>query len=257
MIKGMFTDEQVAQAKTDFDRDGYAVIRGGVPNERIEQWREQTARYVRDVLPGLGPEAAFYEDKSDPRTLFRLERTNCHDPYFDELLNDQTFTSFAAALLGEPVVPRYAELLAKAPRLGNITPAHQDGYYFMLEPNEALAIWMPLDIADEENGCLIYLPGAHKHDLRPHGKSEIFGFSLGITDYSDEDFANEVVVPTAPGDVVVHHSLSVHRADRNISDRKRDAVGLVYYGQSAKLKQQEAEVYIKQLHAQWAENGKL
>ncbi len=120
----MFTDEQIARAKVDFDRDGYAVIRGGAPAERIEQWRDNTERYVREVLPGLGADAAYYEDKSDPRTLFRLEKTNRYDPYFNDLINDEAFTGFAAALLGEPVVPQYAELLAKAPRIGNVTPAH-------------------------------------------------------------------------------------------------------------------------------------
>ncbi len=120
-----------------------------------------------------------------------------------------------------------------------------------------MTFWLPLDVADEDNGCLVYIPGAHKQGLRPHGQGEVFGFSLGITDYGDADFAKEVVVPAEPGDVVVHHSLSIHRAGRNASDRKRDAIGLVYFGQSAKLNQEEAEAYTRQLYAQWAENGKL
>lgn len=253
----MFNTQTIEQAKADFDRDGYAVMRQAIPADTVALWTERMERYIREVLPTLGPEFVLYEDKDDPRTLFRLERVNQHDAFFDQLFQSEEFISLAGVLLDDQIVPRYAELLAKAPRVGNVTPAHQDGYYFMLEPNEAVTFWIPIDSVDEENGCLAYVPGSHKHGIRPHGKSEVLGFSQGILDYGDGDAAKEVMIHAEPGDVVVHHSVTIHRAGRNDSERLRRAIGLVYFAQRAKHDQEGSEAYSKQLFAEWAESGKI
>lgn len=52
----------------------------------------------------------------------------------------------------------------KPPRIGKGTPPHQDGYYFMLEPNEAVTMWMALEDVNEENGCVRYVKESHKMD---------------------------------------------------------------------------------------------
>ena len=58
------------------------------------------------------------------------------------------------------------------------TPPHQDGYYFLLQPpGQAVTMWLALDAADEENGCLRYVLGS-AHDApapRPHGFSGVMG----------------------------------------------------------------------------------
>jgi phytanoyl-CoA hydroxylase len=47
--------------------------------------------------------------------------------------------------------------------------------------------------------------------------------------------ANEVSFPAKPGDLLVHHSLTIHRAGGNTSEtRSRKALGLIYFGESAK-----------------------
>jgi ectoine hydroxylase-related dioxygenase (phytanoyl-CoA dioxygenase family) len=46
----------------------------------------------------------------------------------------------------------------KPPSVGQPTPPHQDGYYFMLDPCEAVTMWFALDEVDEENGRMRYVP---------------------------------------------------------------------------------------------------
>jgi hypothetical protein len=53
----------------------------------------------------------------------------------------------------------------------------QDGFYFHIKPNKAVTMWMALDAADEENGCLVYTTGSHKTGIRPHQASGVLGFS--------------------------------------------------------------------------------
>jgi phytanoyl-CoA hydroxylase len=139
----------------------------------------------------------------------------------------------------------------KPPRIGQPTPAHQDGYYFMLEPNEAVTMWLALEPVDEENGCVRYVRGSHKHGLRPHGRTQVLGFSQGMTDFGTaDDLRNEVFFPCQPGDLLVHHALTIHRADGNPSEhRTRKALGFIYYARHAQedvVKKQAYQESLKQ-----------
>ncbi len=65
--------------------------------------------------------------------------------------------------------------------------------------------------------ALRYVAGSHREGYRPHARSQILGFSQGISDYGPSDFVREVAVPLKPGDAVAHHGMTIHRADANMS----------------------------------------
>ena len=68
----MPSDATLVRAKADFDRDGFAVIRGFQSAEQVNETAERIQFYVREVLPHMPADAAYYEDKDDPASLFRL-----------------------------------------------------------------------------------------------------------------------------------------------------------------------------------------
>src|SRR5690606_9983238 len=99
-----------------------------------------------------------------------------------------------------------------------------------------LTMWLALDHVDQENGCVSYVKGSHLRGLREHASSGVLGFSQQMTDFGrPEDLENEVAMPARPGDLLVHHALTIHRADGNRStDRKRRSMGFIYYAASAR-----------------------
>jgi phytanoyl-CoA hydroxylase len=113
---------------------------------------------------------------------------------------------------------------------------------------------MALDAVDEENGCLRYVRGSHQRGIRPHGRSQILGFSQGILDYGPADTAAEVQIHLQPGDVVAHHGNTIHRADANRSaTRNRRAFATVYKGVSCQRDEQAFARYqaaVKEQHQQ-------
>ncbi|MFW6060116.1 MAG: phytanoyl-CoA dioxygenase family protein [Phycisphaeraceae bacterium] len=250
--------DRLADARDGFQRDGYAHLAGFLAPEQARALADDVDRYIADRLPSLPEGAAFYEDKHKPETLFRLDRMHEHDPDLARRwLHHPALVELATTLLGEDAVPTAMQMFGKAPRVGGETPAHQDGYYFKLEPNHALTLWAPLDPVDAVNGCVRYVVGSHRTGLREHGRSAVFGFSQGIMDYGDTDRAHETAVPAEPGDVIAHHALTIHRADPNPSDRRRWAIGLIYYGASARPDDAAREQARQQAHQQWARTGKL
>jgi len=72
-----------------------------------------------------------------------------------------------------------------------------------------------------------------------------------MTDFgTKEDLENEVWFPTQAGDLLVHHALTIHRADSNQSqNRTRKAMGLIYYANKA----QEDKEYKEEYQAKLAE----
>jgi phytanoyl-CoA hydroxylase len=246
----MNTAEQIAPpaTKADFDRDGYVVLRGFFSRDEVGEIRDNIARYVREVGPGLPAGEVMYEDRERPETLKRLAHVDQYDRWFREFLHTGRSTALAELLLGGPVVGQQLAWFDKAPRDSTPTPAHQDGYYFLLEPPAALTMWVALDEVDEANGCLRYVPGSHRRGMRPHARTTVVGFSQGIEDYGDADRAAEVTVPASPGDLLAHHCLTVHSADANGSpDRHRRSLGLIYYAADAHVDGARLEAYQRRL----------
>lgn len=110
---------------------------------------------------------------------------------------------------------------------------------------------MALEPADEENGCVKYIKGSHLTGVRPHGKTKTLGFSQQIVDYGKDDVKKEISIPAQPGDLLIHHSLTIHCAGGNYSlTRCRKALGLIYFGLSAKEDVEAESAYQKKLNSE-------
>ena len=245
------------QATEEFAARGYVAWRGFMDAAEIIEVNAELDRYVAEILPTLADDAGFYEDKSDPATLMRLQGMTDHDAYFHQLFYGKRMLDVARALLDDEVVGKNMQWFNKLPEGGKATPPHQDGFYFMLEPNEAITLWLAQDPIDEGNGCVRYLPGSHLEAMRPHQRTDVLGFSQGITDYGDADHQHEIPVRAQPGDLLIHHSMCVHRADANDSPHPRRALGFVYYAARAKEDLVQAEAYRQQLLADWEKEGRI
>lgn len=245
-----------ASLKSSYDADGFVVIRGFLPSDELGKLQINLNRYIRDVVPTLGDGDAFFEDKTQPETLKQLHRME-QDAFFAEYLHHPLWKAAAEALLGEPArVPGGAEWFNKPPKTQHATPPHQDNYYFCLKPPQVLTMWLALDTVDEENGCLRYVNGSHLDGVRPHGRTKTLGFSQAVEDYGEQDQAREVPISAQPGDVLIHHGNTIHRADANRSTtRHRRSFGMVFQGVSSQRDETAFEKYKSSVQSQHREKG--
>ncbi len=243
--------------RAGFLRDGFVFLPGFLGTTEVAAVNQHLTALIRERVPAMPPDVAFYENPAEPSTLKQIQSLYHYDPLFDSLMFGSRFEALASALLDDRVRGKNMQYFNKPPRIGQPTPAHQDGYYFMLDPNEAVTMWMALEPVDEENGCVRYVRGSHRRGLRPHGRTGVLGFSQGITDFgTPEDLANEVYFPTQPGDLLVHHSLTIHRADGNQSAaRTRKALGFIYYAERAKEDTARKQAYQEKLAAELREKA--
>ncbi len=230
-------------------RDGFVVVRGFLAPDELLQLGQQLERYIAEIVPTLSDADAFYEDRARPQTLKQLQRMSC-DAFFESYRRHPRWVQLAEALLGEAATAEQPEWFNKPPGTRHVTPPHQDNYYFCLKPPQVVTIWLALDPVDAENGCLRYVAGSHRDGDRPHSRSEILGFSQGIQNYGPGDFAREVAVPLAAGDAVVHHGMTIHRADANLSARHRRSFAMVFRGTSCERDDEAYERYLEAARAQ-------
>lgn len=236
--------------KPEYDAAGFVIVRQLLSGSEFQTLRTELDRYIREVVPTLPDQDAFFLDRSRPETLKQMQHMQ-GDAFFADYTRHPVWKSLAETLIGEEAHCDTPEWFNKPPGVESPTPPHQDNYYFCLNPPNVITIWMALDDVDEENGCLRYVPGSHQRGIRSHARSNILGFSQGITDYGSEDRSAEVAIHLRPGDVVAHHGNTIHRAEPNRSTvRNRRAFAMVFKGVSCRRDEVAFERYMSAVKAQ-------
>ena len=242
--------------RANFERDGFVAQPSFYGVDELLAIEDALRRFIAERISELRAEHVFYEDKSNLSTLKQIQQLHKYERFFEELMNDEP-KQLAEELLGEAVIGKNLQYFNKPPGTGKATPVHQDGYYFMLQPSHALTMWLALDVADEENGCVRYLAGSHIHGMRPHARTQTLGFSQAISDYASEA-DDEIICLAQPGDLLAHHALTIHRADANTSaTRSRRALGFIFYGESAKEDSVAHATYQRQLRQEMIVQGRI
>ena len=99
------------------------------------------------------------------------------------------------------------------------------------------------------------MPGSGGSRPHPEGVPG-FGLALKPSDYRPEDRATERAMVATPGDLIIHHPLTVHRATGNKtsgeSARQRRAVGCSYF---AARDREEYERINRSMHSKRESGG--
>jgi phytanoyl-CoA hydroxylase len=245
--------------KDRFDRDGYLTVEPLFDAAKMAEINVELDRFIADRVQGMGKNEVYYEDIDDRSSIKQMMNMHDHDPYFDDLLENSAIRTMAETALGEDVKGVNVEYFNKPPGIGKATPAHQDGYYFHIKPLQAVTGWLALEDVDHENGCLHYVRGSHKTELRPHGRSNVLGFSQGMTDFgTDNDKENTVGFPCGAGTFLMHHCNTIHWAGMNRSKtRSRRALGFIYFAKSAEIDKESRAAYQAKLDRDLASDNKI
>lgn len=247
----------VNKQKKAFDQDGYLCLPAFFDEQKLAEIWIALGRVIENVND-YRVEEVYYEDKQDQDSLKQIQHLEEKDDFFNELIATGDLYTLAQSLLQEKPIPKNLQYFNKPAQIGKATPAHQDGYYFMLKPCKAVTMWLALEDVDESNGCINYVQGSHKLGLRRHSRTNTLGFSQGITNFpSAEDQKKMIKVSARPGDLLAHDAATIHSADANQSLKTRKALGFIYYASSAKTDTDQYDEYQKNLAKSLREENKI
>ncbi len=148
-----------------------------------------------------------------------------HD-VFKALVSHKRVKEFLEQLIGQEVILKNSMALAKPAFIGSEKPWHQDNAYFNYLPLELLAtVWIAIDDATAENGCMHVLPGQHRRGPLMHFHSTDCEI---IPDRIDPALA--VPVPLAAGGIMLFSAMLPHQTPPNLTASRRRALQFQYRG---------------------------
>lgn len=127
----------------------------------------------------------------------------------------------------ERVTLFFDTLLVKEPGSEAETPWHHDQPYWPVDGTQVCTVWTPFDPVVTTTGAVEYLVGSHRWGKRFQPQSftgdNRYGNTLDpLPDIEAERGEHEFVIyETKPGDCLVHHGLTLHRAPGNDSTEIR------------------------------------
>jgi phytanoyl-CoA hydroxylase len=237
-----------------YDEDGFVIVRGLFSPAAFRELHAQLDRYIREVVPTLPKDAAFFDDYAKPETLRKMQSLHRHDPWFDQFRLAGPQVPLLEHFLRDKYAPQGIEWFDKLPYDTQATPAHQDGFYWCRKPNLACALWIALDPVDRENGCLWYARGSQRGGILPHAGSGVLGFSQGLQNF-DPKSVDGVPIELSPGDAVVHSSATIHWTEVNRTPRHRRALATFAFGASTVRDEDAFARYKESLKQQLAQRG--
>lgn len=216
-----------------FKCQGYLKIRWRViEDDHLAVLREHYDALFRHkrgtVGQGLRNLAVIGESETDAKTdrseeMLQIMEMWKFDEEFRKLLYHESLLDIVETLIGPNIQLFHDQALYKPALHGGPVPWHQDNKYWRCTPPNLVSIWMALDDADEENGCMNVVPGSHLAGEADHGRAETERGKLPALLQAKVDASHAVAVPIKAGHCMMHHCLTLHQTNPNRSSRHRRA----------------------------------
>lgn len=238
-MKVTLTQEQIQS----YHENGYLLVENFLNESELSCWREAVTEAIqqRDGKKMPGNDAKIGEDDGINKD------SDYYGKVFDQMLNLwQTNAAVKKIMLDENIGKMVADLagwegtriwhdqaLIKRP-WANPTSWHLDTPFWSFSDRRALSIWVALDDATYENGCLYFIPGSYHTTTFENpgiGKNmdAVFDF------YPQFIQTKSVAVPMKAGSCSFHNGLTIHGAGANMTNGFRRAMTCAYMPDGAKF----------------------
>lgn len=225
------TQEQIDQ----YQRDGALIYRNLLSTREVEALIREIGKAVEAMGTAKVAENDAYGQSAEQQT----------ESYYDAVflqkvnlwkVNDAIKKLFLGPELGKMVTTLagvqgmrvwHDQTLQKLP-WANPTAWHLDNPYWSFYSRDAISIWIALDEATVENGCMYYIPGTQK--TAEFERNVPISPSIGklFKAYPEWASLQPMVGEMKPGDCGFHNGLTAHGAGANMTPGYRRAMTCAY-----------------------------
>jgi hypothetical protein len=212
-------DEDAAKLRARFQELGYLFFKryvaestcNGLLGELVEQTGERVSLDPATGLPALLGRPFVESDPDWDEVYPRIQALEAFHSFFhsEHMLGLMRLVSGSEVF----VYPMKMARISTPGKVGYETPPHQDAYSHHAGPTMA-GIWVALHRISPEMGRVKVLPGSHKGGVR-----KVFT-AAGVGGVQCEIYPDETtwhVADSDPGDVLIFHSATVHKAEPNVT----------------------------------------
>lgn len=216
-----------------FEDHGFVKLPGVLSPETIARYEpEITAKVIELNTQHLPLEQRDTYGKAFLQVINLWE----HSSLVREFVFSTRLARIAAELLQTDGVRIYHDQALYKEEGGGITPWHADQYYWPLDSDRCVTVWVPLQSTPLEMGPLSFAAGSHRFS---------YGRDLEISDESErrmqvalaEKNFPTVETPYEVGDVSYHLGWTFHRASPNGSSVPRRVMTIIYMDADIQISQ--------------------
>jgi phytanoyl-CoA hydroxylase len=149
------------------------------------------------------------------------------DPVFDSFSRSPKLGKVAESLGFEDPAIIQSMYIFKPPKIGGEVVCHQDSTYIYTEPESCVGFWFALEDATVDNGCMYFIPGGHKMQLKQRNY-RISDTELTTDVLDPEPWPEHLKLPAeaSVGTLVIFDGRTPHLSGPNLSDKSRHAYTL-------------------------------
>jgi phytanoyl-CoA hydroxylase len=260
--EGLYRDDRTANKRVPtiddvteedlgfFQEHGYLVIDDFLDRAEIDA----ALAGMKELLDGAGPdsevvqfEESLAEDFDDPGAVspeelqYYVRKFWLFSEHSDAMAapskREDLLDLLSTLVGGEPET--FQDMALIKPPGGREKPWHQDKAYFEIDLDApVVGVWIALDEATAENGCMHVIPGSHRDGPVVHFDRR--DWQICDTDVQvDED----VMVPLEPGGVLLFDGLMHHGTPPNESTDLRRALQFHYTAADAEWLEERPDVF--------------
>lgn len=206
---------------------GFVIIDDAFPPEDVAA--------IDDEIERMMPEHGDTQEHR-PGWIFQL---GLRSELLGAFARDERILSLIEDVVQPGIAIHSAKLVSKMPHSDIVCHWHQDEAFYT-RPDDPksfsqtrMSIWMPLQDANEANGCMWVVPGSHRWGLQDY---EVMDYGACVRKLTPEEYANEHAIP-APlpaGSLLLFHGMLWHHSKGNQTGRVRRAF-IVSYQEATSL----------------------
>ncbi len=200
----------------NYDHAGYVVLRDALSPSEVTRLRAETAKICRGdggPVDGLEPAGPAESDEEAMRRYVAINFPHKISRAIRETMRHPTIVDALTRVIGPNVKAMQSMLYMKAE--GKAGQAwHQDEHFIPTRDRSLTGVWIALDDAVVDNGCLWVLPGSHRPGvLYPDREHDDPRYDCAIEAYDfPYDEADSVPVELDAGSVLLFNGYLLHRS---------------------------------------------
>jgi phytanoyl-CoA hydroxylase len=214
------TGTLTAEQRSFYEENGYVLVPDVFAADELETIDQEIDRLLPET-DAKGEHAGW---------IFKIVG---HSDIGAQFAEDERLLGLIEDIVKPGIAVHSSKIVTKLPHSNEICHWHQDEAFY-LDPDDSetvsktrMSIWVPLQEATEDNGCLWIVPGSHKWGLQDYTMAEDGTCRRRI---DREAYANEhaTPVPVKAGSVVLFSAWTWHHSKNNHTDDIRRAFIVSY-----------------------------
>jgi len=197
----------------------------------IPLFSEQEAFHLRLRLEEIEKKYSNNKDLPYPINQYKRVNSQCVIPLAGEIALNENMLDIVEKIIGPDILLWSVEFFIKEAKSKSIVSMHQDLTYWGLDDDQMqVTAWLALSLSDQNSGCMEFVKGSFKNPILPHNdtfeQNNLLSRGQEIELPIKDDEKTKIILN--PGEISLHHGLTIHGSGPNVSNDRRIGVAIRY-----------------------------